>query len=105
MTSLQKLAATRDVIIVILSHCATRVQAGRATLIPAMNTSAWEQGIATRLVLYRDWSCRDGLVSGIRFAGLQKLNGKAHMEAIGQTFAFDIIDVGGDSWSQKYMHF
>jgi hypothetical protein len=91
ISSLQKLAATRDVAIIILSHCATRMQAERgATLIPAINASSWEQGMTTRLVLFRDWSVRNGDVTGLRFAGIQKLNGKSYAESIGPVFAFDI---------------
>ncbi|KAK6081047.1 rad55 protein [Seiridium cupressi] len=95
ISSLQKLAATRDLTIVILSHCATRMQAERgATLIPAINTSSWEQGIATRLVLFRDWSFKDDQVSGVRFAGIQRLNGKGYADGAGAIFAFDINDKG-----------
>jgi hypothetical protein len=94
---LQKLAAARDVTVAILSHCATRMQAERgATLIPAINASSWEQGIATRLVLFRDWSLRNELILGVRFAGIQKLNGRAYAESIGPIFAFDVHAVGGD---------
>ncbi|KAH8195774.1 hypothetical protein TruAng_010048 [Truncatella angustata] len=78
-----------------VSDLATRMQTGRgATLIPAINTSSWDQGIATRLALFRDWSFQDDHVSGIRFAGIQKLNGKAHFEGIGPTFAFEIYEDG-----------
>lgn len=95
ISSLHKLAATQDVAIVILSHCATRIQAGRgATLLPAINTSSWEQGIATRLALFRDWSIRDEQVTGVRFAGIQRLNGRTYADGIGQIFAFDICAVG-----------
>lgn len=92
VSSLQKLAATRDIAVVILSHSATRMQAERgATLIPAISASSWEHGIATRLVLFRDWSVRNREVTGLRFAGIQKLNGKPFAsESFGAVFAFDI---------------
>ncbi|KAI1876960.1 uncharacterized protein JN550_001032 [Neoarthrinium moseri] len=91
ISSLQKLAATRDITIVILSHSATRMQAERgAALIPAINAHSWEQGIATRLVLFRDWSAHGGELSGVYMAGLQKLNGKAYIDGIGPVFAFNI---------------
>jgi hypothetical protein len=99
ISSLQKLAATRDITIVILSHCATRMQADRgAALIPAINATVWEQGIATRLVLFRDWSLQKGHVSGVRLVGIQKLNGKASAESIESALAFDVHDVGSDSF-------
>ncbi|KAL2024530.1 hypothetical protein VTK56DRAFT_7573 [Thermocarpiscus australiensis] len=78
VSSLQKLAATRDLAVVILTQCATKMQAeSGATLIPAINASVWEQGISTRLVLFRDW-LRDGAQArGLHFAGIQTLNGKS----------------------------
>ncbi|KAI0132263.1 P-loop containing nucleoside triphosphate hydrolase protein [Xylariales sp. AK1849] len=95
VSSLQKLAATRDILIVILSHCVTRMQAERgATLIPAINASSWEQGIATRLVLFKDWSFRNDVALGVHFAKLQKLNGKTYAEGLGPVFAFDILAKG-----------
>lgn len=94
MTNLQKLAATRDVAIVILTQSATRMQAERgATLTPALNARAWDQGIATRLVLFRDWMFRDGVAVGFHFAGIQKLNGKSHQDGLGDVFPFRIEEV------------
>lgn len=75
--SLQKLAATRDLAVVVLTQCATRMQAERgATLIPAINATVWEQGISTRLVLFRDWLRGDSETRGLHFAAIQKLHGK-----------------------------
>ncbi|ETS83281.1 hypothetical protein PFICI_05157 [Pestalotiopsis fici W106-1] len=99
ISSMQKLAATRDITIVILSHCATRIQAERgAALIPAINATVWEQGIATRLVLFRDWSLHKGHISGVRLVGIQKLNGKASAESIGPVLAYDVHEVDGDPY-------
>jgi hypothetical protein len=95
ISSLQKLAATRDIVIVILSQCATRMQAERgATLVPAIGASSWEQGIATRLVLFRDWSFQDDVPSSVYFAGIQKLHGKVHPEGLGSVFAFAVKQKG-----------
>ncbi|KAK7956890.1 DNA repair rhp55 [Apiospora aurea] len=91
ISSLQKLAATRDVAVVLLTQCATRMQTERgATLTPAINAMVWDQGITTRLVLFRDWLYKDHAVAGVYFAGIQKLNGKAHQGGLGEIFAFDI---------------
>ncbi|KAK3687331.1 P-loop containing nucleoside triphosphate hydrolase protein [Podospora appendiculata] len=89
---LQKLAATRDVAIVILTQCATKMQAEHgATLVPAINATVWEQGISTRLVLFRDWAADDKALSqSLRFAGVQKLNGKPSAASIDDICAFDI---------------
>lgn len=101
MTSLQKLAAARDVAIVILTQCATRMQAERsATLTPALNARAWDQGITTRLVLFQDWMFRDGVAVGFHFAGIQKLNGKAHQDGLGDVFAFRIQEVRANMTGQ-----
>ncbi|KAI0158993.1 P-loop containing nucleoside triphosphate hydrolase protein [Pestalotiopsis sp. NC0098] len=95
ISSLQKLAATRDITIVILSHCATRIQAERgAALIPAINATAWEQGISTRLVLFRDWSFQKEHITGVRCVGIQKLNGKASADSIGPVLAFSVHEKG-----------
>ncbi|KAI1767310.1 P-loop containing nucleoside triphosphate hydrolase protein [Hypoxylon sp. FL1150] len=95
ISTLQKLAATRDICIVILSHCASRMQFEHgATLIPAVNANTWEQGIATRLVLFRDWIIKNATVQGTYFAGIQKLNGKTTPGSISQVFAFDIHKEG-----------
>ncbi|KAK0668727.1 P-loop containing nucleoside triphosphate hydrolase protein [Cercophora samala] len=77
LSNLQKLAATRDVAIVILTQCATKMQVERgATLVPAINASVWRQGITTRIALFRDCLQDDFEPStALRFAFIQKLNG------------------------------
>ncbi|KAI4863447.1 P-loop containing nucleoside triphosphate hydrolase protein [Hypoxylon rubiginosum] len=103
ISTLQKLAATRDICVVLLSQCASRMQFEHgATLIPAVNANTWEQGIATRLVLFRDWIIKNDTVHGVYFAGIQKLNGKMAPGSISQVFAFGIrkeglvsVDLGG----------
>ena len=96
ITSLQKLAATRDMVIVILAQCATRMQAEQgASLIPSINANLWDQGITTRLVLFRDWVIggEKGSIVSARFAALQKLNGKAVPGGFGDAYAFSIHNV------------
>ncbi|RYO75488.1 hypothetical protein DL766_009387 [Monosporascus sp. MC13-8B] len=74
--------------------CATRMQAERgATLVPAINANAWEQGIAGRLVLFKDWTIRNGRLESAHFTGIQKLDGRSLPGAIGQAFAFNIQSV------------
>ena len=97
---LQKLAATRDVAIVVLTQCATKMQAERgATLIPAINAGIWEQGISTRLVLFRDWVEDSGDSdnkhgpSRLHFVGVQKLNGKGSSGLVDNVCAFGIQPV------------
>ncbi|KAK3374442.1 P-loop containing nucleoside triphosphate hydrolase protein [Lasiosphaeria ovina] len=91
----QKLAATRDLAIVVLSQCATRMQAERgATIIPAINAGVWEQGVSTRLVLFRGWIQDASESRSVHFVGIQKLNGKASAAAVDGACAFNIEPSG-----------
>ncbi|KAF7560508.1 hypothetical protein G7046_g3640 [Stylonectria norvegica] len=91
MNALQKLAATRNCAVVILSQCATKMQIERgATLIPAVNATVWEQGVSTRLVLFRDWVWQGSKLGSIFLAGLQKLDGKMGQDAVENLVAFKV---------------
>ena len=98
--ALERLAETRNIAIVVLTQCATRMQAERgAGLAPSLSADVWNRGIATRLVLFRDWAWneREGRPVGGRFVGIQKRNGhtsetsESGMDAI---VPFDILDEG-----------
>lgn len=92
--AVQKLAATRDAAVVILTQCATRMQADRgATLIPAVNANVWEQGVATRVALFRDWVWNNGCASGARLAAVQKVNGKVATGLLNRVYPFEIESV------------
>lgn len=91
MNALQKLAATRNCAVVILSQCATKMQSEQAaTLVAAVNAAVWEQGITTRLVLFRDWAWRGKQLASVFLAGLQKLDGKTTDEAVERVSAFAV---------------
>lgn len=91
MNALRKLAATRNCAIVILSQCATKVNSERgATLIAAVNATVWEQGISTRLVLFRDWIWQGNRLASLLLAGLQKADGRASQEAVESVVAFKV---------------
>ncbi|SPQ25214.1 b197b9cd-a334-45db-b0c3-e1fda643d47c [Thermothielavioides terrestris] len=93
--SLQKLAATRDLAVVVLTQCATKMQAERgATLIPAINASVWDQGMSTRLVLFRDWLQERSGVRGVHFVGIQKSDGKDTASLIDSIGAFTVEKTG-----------
>lgn len=107
VSALQKLAATRDAAVVVLSQCATRMQAEKgATLIPAINASVWEQGIATRVALLRDWLWNDGHIYGARVAAVQKVNGKAAADGLDTVVAFSIDSVGrvAPCYTRRLLH-
>ena len=65
----------------------------RATLIPAINANAWEQGVTTRLVVFRDWIWKDDEASSVHLIGVQKVNGKASSDSIRSISAFKIVAV------------
>ncbi|PSS02179.1 P-loop containing nucleoside triphosphate hydrolase protein [Coniella lustricola] len=95
VNALQKLAATRDAAVVVLMQCATRMQAEKgATLVPAVNANVWEQGIATRIALFRDWVWYEGQAFGARLAAMQKVNGRLASEAAHKMYAFDVKPTG-----------
>lgn len=64
-----------------------------ATLTPAINATVWEQGLATRLVLFRDWVWRRNEPAGVLLAGIQKLDGKQSTEVVDHVTAFQISEV------------
>lgn len=91
--ALQKLAATRNCAVVILSQCATRMQSqSRAALIPAVNASVWEQGLGARLVLFKDWVWKAGKADDTCFAGIQRVAGRK-VDGMKSVFAFRVEEV------------
>ncbi|KKF93569.1 hypothetical protein CFO_g4086 [Ceratocystis platani] len=81
------------------------MESGRAaSLVPAINGTVWEQAIATRLVLFKDWIWRgrDSEVTPIRhdsfqevvFVGVQKLQGKTCVYAMEHMVGFRIESAG-----------
>jgi hypothetical protein len=46
--------------IVVISQCVTKMRpSAGAVLVPAINTTAWEQGLGCRIMLFRDWGWDD----------------------------------------------
>lgn len=94
MTSLLKLAATRNCAVAILSQCATKMQSDRsAGLVPIINATAWEQKIATRIALFRSWTWHKRKASSVFLAGLQKLDGRRIHDPLDDIWAFRISSV------------
>ncbi|KAH8804947.1 P-loop containing nucleoside triphosphate hydrolase protein [Xylogone sp. PMI_703] len=101
ITSLHKLAATYNIAIVILSQCVTKMRPGAGpALVPAINTTAWEQGLACRVALFRDWGWEvDGnegnrKVIHARFAEVLKAEGVSMPPNSRRVVAFEIITEG-----------
>ncbi|PON29445.1 hypothetical protein TGAM01_v201694 [Trichoderma gamsii] len=95
ITTLQKLAATKNCAVVLLSQCATKMRSEQmATLIPSINTTVWEQGVSTRLVLFRDWAWNASKSSSVFLAGLQKVDGRVAQDAVEHVSAFKVESAG-----------
>ncbi|EHK22282.1 uncharacterized protein TRIVIDRAFT_117440, partial [Trichoderma virens Gv29-8] len=95
INTLQKLAATKNCAVVLLSQCATKMRSEqKPTLIPAINTTVWEQGVSTRLVLFRDWAWTANKSSSVFLAGLQKIDGRAVQDAVEHVSAFKVEPTG-----------
>ncbi|EPE31362.1 P-loop containing nucleoside triphosphate hydrolase [Glarea lozoyensis ATCC 20868] len=96
--TLQKLAATRNIAIVILSQCVTKMRPGiGAVLVPAINVPSWDQGLSSRVVLFRDWGWNDeggDAVYGARLAQVVKAEGLTLPEGRGWLAGFTITETG-----------
>ncbi|KAI0972598.1 P-loop containing nucleoside triphosphate hydrolase protein [Xylaria arbuscula] len=94
-SALQKLSATRDLLVVVLSQCVTRMQVEHgAAITPAISASTWEQGVATRLVLFQDWTMVDAELRNIRLVGVQKSNGQVGRNTFELVLPFEICNGG-----------
>jgi hypothetical protein len=97
INNLQKLAATRNIAIVVFSQCVTKMRPGAgAALVPAINTTAWEQGLGCRVALFRDWGWDDEEatpVNNVRLAQVIKAEGVVVPEGRSRLVGFTISDV------------
>ena len=101
MSKIGRLAATSNTAVLLTSQATTRIRyETRAVLHPAISGNAWDSGIGTRLVLFRDWLSRGTeapsrqgeYMPGIRFAGVMKAKGVTY-EGIGKVATFTIEEV------------
>ena len=93
---LAKLAAVRNISIVLLSQTTTKVKTEYAAVLrPAISTKAWEDGLSNRILLFRDWAAREAdsssqqLPQAMRFAGVVRLGGVSY-EGVGRVVPFTI---------------
>lgn len=92
ISSLQKLATLRNIAVVVLNQSATKIQSGSgAILVSGILSTAWDAGIAARIVLFRDWGWEG---REVRFAAVLKAKGFSGGQ-IGRLITFVI----GDVWS------
>ncbi|KAI0523631.1 P-loop containing nucleoside triphosphate hydrolase protein [Xylaria bambusicola] len=95
ISTLQKLSATRNILVLVLSQCATRMQLEHgATIVPAINASTWEQGIAARLVLFRDWTTVNAGLRNVRLVGVQKSYAQVNADSFRLIIPFEISNDG-----------
>ena len=100
IAKLGRLAATRQIAILLTVQTATRVYAELETcLYPAVAGTAWDNGINARIVLFRDWlyrsaasSSQGGYVSGARYAAVVKAGGVS-FDGLGKAVPFRITKV------------
>lgn len=97
INALQRLAATRNIAIVILSQCMTKMRSGLgAALVPAISTTAWEDGISCRVALFRDWGWEDEdgrSVADVRLAQVIRAEGVAVSDSRPRLVGFSICEV------------
>lgn len=101
LARLRKLAAVRNVAVVLVSEATTRVrrEEGTAVLRPGISTRAWEEGVGARVAVVRDWEGgrggegREGAGQAVRFVGVMKLGGVVY-EGVGKVVAFTVENVG-----------
>jgi hypothetical protein len=84
ISTFTRFAALHDIALLLTCQTITRIRgASRALLVPAISGVEWENGVSTRLVLFRDWvqqgnvgDAADHLrLHKARFVGLVKVNG------------------------------
>jgi len=87
ISNIGKLAAMKNIAIVLTSQTTTRVRAEKGAILhPAISGTAWDTAINTRIVLFRDWlapqevdgSSQEARVQVARFAGVIKTAGVSY---------------------------
>lgn len=105
ISTFTRFSATHDIALLVMSQTITRIRgASRAVLVPAMSGMEWENGVSTRLVLFRDWVRSENTsdkseaarLRRARFVGLTKTNGITLAEegGVGSVVAFTIEHSG-----------
>ena len=84
ISKISRLAATKNIAIILTSQTTTRIrQETGAVLHPSITGTAWDTGISTRIVIFRDWlfqgsgaaSTQEEYIPGVRFARVMKAKG------------------------------
>lgn len=85
ISKLGRMAAVNNIAVLLTSQTITKIRSGLgALLLPAISGTEWENGIATQLVLFRDWPPRRNTQitadeaerwKGLRYVGVIKVKG------------------------------
>lgn len=102
ISSLSKLAAMKNMAILLTSQAVTKITPETGAMLhPSLESSAWTNGISTRIVLFRDWAfkpsrepCKRVYLPGVRFARVLKAVGISPTSA-GKAVPFLIKQVCG----------
>lgn len=98
ISKISRLAVTRNIAVLLTSQMTTRIRSETgAVLHPAISGTAWDAGISTRIVLFRDWmfqasgsaGSQGEYMPGVRFAGVMKAKGVSY-EGVGKVVTFMI---------------
>lgn len=98
ISKISRLAATKNIAILLTSQTTTRIRSETgAVLHPAVSGTAWDTGISTRIVIFRDWffqasetaSSQGEYIPGVRLAGVMKAKGISY-EGVGKVVMFVI---------------
>ena len=102
ISKINRLAATSDIAILLTNQMTTRIHSETgAVMHRAISGTAWDSGVSTRIVLFRDWifeaadtgSSQGEYVPGARLAGVMKAKG-CSTEGVGKVVIFTIEKVG-----------
>lgn len=101
ISRLGKLAAMRNIAVLLISQTTTKVRAGSETVLQqAISGNAWDNIINTRMVLFRDWlqrpsaaSVPEDYIQGARLIGVTKAGGITY-GGLGRIVPFTIQKVG-----------
>lgn len=101
VTKVGTFAETKNIALLLTSQTSTRIRSETgAVLTPAISGTAWDTGVRTRVVLFRDWvfqtaegpSSQGEYLPGVRFAGVVKAKGVGY-EGVGKVVTFRIEEV------------
>lgn len=101
ISKIGRLAATSNIAVLLTNQTNTRIRSETGAMLhPAVSGTAWDSGIGTRVVLFRDWmfqtnnasSSQGETVPGVRFAGVVKAKSVSY-DGVGKLVAFRIEKV------------